>query len=103
MSGIVTPKDGRNPLNVLQDDIALALMAGPKEGEPIPIVETTRDVINYYNRANLAGFDQSKYFIMQNVIVCESGNRDLIKSKLSRDLDNLKQVTGGPSNPKPAA
>lgn len=87
MSGIQTPPNGRNPLNVLQDDIALALMAGASEGEPLPMVEAPSVVIKYYNKDKYSAVEKLGYFIMNGVIVCLEGRKEDVRKALNRSLD----------------
>lgn len=95
---------GRHPLNVLQDDIAVAIMEGPQETlhgkDPLPIVETDRQCIEHYNKANLAGFDKMGYFIMRDVIICEKGKKEELRQRLHQNLDGFVQVAGGAGGKK---
>lgn len=62
----------------------------------MPIVETTLECINHYNKANLAGFAKTGYFILRDVIICEHGKKDEIRKQLLKSLDGFGgMVTGG--------
>jgi hypothetical protein len=80
-------------------------MNGPEEGDdsPMPIVETSREVIKYLNKgeARLKAFDAAGYMVMNNVIVCETGHKEDVIERMNKDLDTLVQVTGGSSAPGP--
>lgn len=74
-------------------------MHGPEDADdsPMPIVETTREVIKYLNKGEqrLAAFDAAGYMVMQNVIVCEAGKKNEVIARMSKSLDTLVQVAGG--------
>lgn len=99
MTGIPTPNDGRHPLAVFHDNLAVAQMHGPDEDDdsPLPIVETTREVITYLNKGKerLAAFDAAGYMVMNNVIVCEEGKKQDVIERMQKSLDTLVQVPGG--------
>lgn len=101
LSGIATPTEGRHPLALFHDDLAVATMNGPENDEPMPVVETTRQVIEYLNRgpARLKAFDSVGYMVMQNVIVCELGKKDDVLESFDKSLNTLVQVVGGSSAP----
>ena len=90
MSGIASNPDGRHPLNILQDNIAEALMLGSEDGA-MPIVETTMPVIQHYNKEKgmLDGFNRAGYFVLRNVIVCQEGKKEEVRAKLQRSLDSI--------------
>lgn len=58
----------------------------------MPWIETSRKVIEFYNRGNIAGFDQAGYFVMNGVRVYETGKR---AEFVTRDLRSETQVTFG--------
>lgn len=62
----------RNELNQFLEsvDIAIANSTGG-----IPVVETSRKIVEFYNRANISGFDDVGYFIFKGVKVYELGRR----------------------------
>lgn len=101
MSGIEAPKDGRHPLNVLQDDIAVAMMEGLEEGESIPIVETTADVIAFYNRDSLKSYQNAGWFILKGVAVCEKGQKQIVRDKINKTLDPMPMVIAPPMLKEP--
>lgn len=77
-------------------------MSGPEsEDDPMAIVETTREVIEFLNRgqAKLKAFDAAGYMVMNNVIVCEKGKKQDVIDSLNRSLDTFVQVVGGSSAP----
>ncbi len=61
-------------LQTFLDNLALA-PTSPERDENMPFVETTRGVIEYYNRepGMMASFDKAGYFIFQGVKVYKQG------------------------------
>jgi hypothetical protein len=57
-------------------------MVAQEAGDPLPLVEATRDVIEHFNRQNLKGFDAAGYFVHRGVIVCESGKSEQVKASM---------------------
>ena len=63
-------------LQTFLDNLQLA-PAMPDREDGMPVVETTRDVIEYYNRdvQSMKSFDSVGYFILQGVKVKEAGKQ----------------------------
>lgn len=83
LSGIQTPKDSRHPLNKFQDDVAVALVEGPSPEDDLPLIETERAVIEFYNKGAMKQFDEAGYFIFRDCRVCEIGNSQKVRDGLS--------------------
>lgn len=81
----------------LQDDIIVAKVEHTHgdSDDALPIVETSLEACEYYNKGNLKGFKNAGYFIMQDCIVCPEGTRDAVRELLVRDLRDMPQVTVG--------
>lgn len=92
VSGIPQADDGRHPLTKLKEDLVVAQMNGPKDDEVLPIIETSRECIEFYHRSpeKMKSFDYAGYFILDNVIVCENGKTEDVKAKMSTTSDELK-------------
>ncbi len=74
----------RQALNEFLDDVAQAMIDGAEAGEALPSVETSREIVQYYNKTNMAGFDTAGYFIFQGVKVYEKGTKEAVDKR-----DNL--------------
>ncbi len=78
----------RHPLNVFQDEISRAAVIGAAKGDALPFVETTKEVLQYFNKSNWKQFEDAGYFIFKNCIVCETGKSDEVRKKMSMDLED---------------
>lgn len=73
-----------------------AKMAEPEEGMPLPVVETTPEVVAYYNKSSMVGVREAGYFILEGVLVCEKGKKEDLKKSFSQSVDEKlfgKKVT----------
>lgn len=87
VSGIAPMTDGMHPLQRLREDMYVAKMQGPEEGFPMPVVETTPEVIHYYNKGRLDSVTGCGYFILEDVMICETGTKEELKKKLDITMD----------------
>lgn len=76
-------KKNFNKIEKFNDDVQIALMVAQEQGDGLPLVETSRDVIEHFNRQNLKGFDATGYFMHKGVVVCESGQAQKIKDAMA--------------------
>jgi len=67
------------------------------EGEAVPCVEASRKIVEFYNRANIKGFDKAGYFMFQGVKVYEKGKREEADA---RDNRSTEEVNHGMRNVK---
>lgn len=90
MENFASPRAGseRHPLNIFQDEVAVALIEGVKDDRaPLPIIETTKDVIQFFNRANMKGVEEAGYFVYHGCIVCEVGNTEKVIEALNMTFE----------------
>jgi hypothetical protein len=86
--------------------LAVAMLNGPEsDEEPMAIIEVSRPVVEYLNKgaSRLKAFDSVGYMVMQNVIICQTGQKQAVIDSFNRSLDTLVQVVGGSSSPGPKA
>ena len=82
----------RGTLNEFLENVAGAMAMGPQDGEDMPWIEVTRDVLEHFNRGQMAGVDKAGYFVFQGVKVYEQGKRE--EAKL-RDSLTSEQILFG--------
>lgn len=75
-------KDSRADFLKFAEDIQIAKMQGPEEGDDIPFVEAPRHVIENYNRGRMADFDKIGYWIFQDCRICETGKSGEVRGKI---------------------
>lgn len=81
----------REQLNEFLEAIAIAV-SGRQTIHEVPEIETSRAVIEHYNRGNISGFDNVGYFVFNNVKVFELGKVDEAKK---RDCLTMEQKLFG--------
>lgn len=77
------------------------MMRSAQSAEVMPIVETDRSVIDYFNRDSLKTYDSTGYFLYKDVIVTERGQRDIVRAKLLEDTGPMPMVVSPTMGAKP--
>ena len=85
-------------INMFLDSVSRAKMMGINAGEQLPSMEANRKIIEYYNRENLAGFDEVGYFTFNGVNVYELGKKEEALKKSLMDME--EKNFGKPENKK---
>ena len=76
------PKDTRAEYLKFAEDLEIAKMTGPEEGDDLPIIEAPRHLIEAHNRGKMAAFDKCGYWIYKDIRVVEVGKREEIREKV---------------------
>ncbi len=69
-------KVSRDDLNAFLNDVSGAAAEGKLEGEDLPWVEADRSVIEHFNRGKMKDWENSLFFIYNDVKVYEKGKKD---------------------------
>ena len=87
--------EDKKGLSDFLDDVAKAPLMPVPDFDGIPYIETSLEIIKYYNKTPkmLKAFEDTGYFIFHNVRIYEAGKRDAIIAKMEKEEEERRLGT----------